>query len=925
MSYINNPTIKNSAPFLGNDTAIKSLTLINAEGGQVLQTKDVSGRIRYVSTEGLVNKIEDATRNVGSVFRVATYADMLASPEGFYKVINDENTGGTNVVYYWNGSVATPIGNDVTAIEKVANDIYDQFSLADRLGTFNAATGAYVISETGVTGTLVATPAAPFTTGKYFDCDTPGTNSLDGTSKLWGVGDKIISAVTKWDRIPFGVGDRTIASDKIIPKAITHPVTDFLVSGKNLFNPLAPDVTLGYYIAFGTGLPVVNAAYNSTGYLPVTAGLQYTVSYKNQIAWYNSSKGYISGDNTSPTLSNITITAPVGAAYMRCSVILASWATFQAEQSASATAYEAFRLYMDKSTSADIFAKKIDPTLVLAGVQMGYIKGRNLFNPNDADVSLGNYINVAFNGIVSVNASYNATGFIPVSAGLQYTMSYKNQIAWYKADKTFISGSLVADTAKTQTAPALAAYLRCSVILASWSTFQVEQAAVATSYEPYSWYLQNLSGVPVYAKNVSVDNNLLMPAPIIAPKIYFPRYRELSIYNENVHRYYDKEGKLCEIKLTTPPVAADLVLRGRSMKYTQSGAGLTSLAGTLKTYDADFVLKSTVNFAVQMVDETKTTAVKILNFGDSYTRNSVFVDRLMTSAGATNVSFIGVRLASSSAYAAVRNEGRGGWGMVTYVTPNTTIFNPFLQPQAPYKYYGNTSHWIASYATPTDLTNGYMDTSIRALFDNVTGLKISPSTNDVMYQNSASAYKRWDGSAWVTVTGLTWTFDVVKYRTLFSFASPDVVQILLGTNDFAENTPAEVETNYATFKTRYDTVIAAFKADNASVKIIVGVPVSSGKQGRDGTFQTERRKAAFWTLAKKLYADYGNREGESIYLGDYHSTVDRVYGFDPQQVLPFSTYTGVERDFYSSDTVHLSADGYKQMGDVYMGLIQALR
>ena len=94
MSYINNPTIKNSAPFLGNDTAIKSLTLINVEGGQVLQTKDVSGRIRYVTENGLVKDIEDATRSVGSVFRVATFADMiellqLNQPRQF-TVLNDE-------------------------------------------------------------------------------------------------------------------------------------------------------------------------------------------------------------------------------------------------------------------------------------------------------------------------------------------------------------------------------------------------------------------------------------------------------------------------------------------------------------------------------------------------------------------------------------------------------------------------------------------------------------------------------------------------------------------------------------------------------------------------------------------------------------------------------------------------------------------
>lgn len=117
MSYINNPTIKNSAPFLGNDTAIKSLTLINVEGGQVLQTKDVSGRIRYVSTEGLVNKIEDATKTKGGSVEVDTYADLLnvaTTSPSLYIVKTDENSGGTNVMYYWNGVASVEVGGATT-------------------------------------------------------------------------------------------------------------------------------------------------------------------------------------------------------------------------------------------------------------------------------------------------------------------------------------------------------------------------------------------------------------------------------------------------------------------------------------------------------------------------------------------------------------------------------------------------------------------------------------------------------------------------------------------------------------------------------------------------------------------------------------------------------------------------------------------
>lgn len=90
------------------------------------------------------------------------------------------------------------------------DEIFETFSLADRLGVYNAATGIYTISETGITGTIVALPQ--FEKGKYFDVVVAGTNSIPVVSTQWTVGDKIISSVTKWDRIPH--------SDLALTKAI---------------------------------------------------------------------------------------------------------------------------------------------------------------------------------------------------------------------------------------------------------------------------------------------------------------------------------------------------------------------------------------------------------------------------------------------------------------------------------------------------------------------------------------------------------------------------------------------------------------------------------------------------------------------------------------------------------------------------------
>lgn len=94
----------------------------------------------------------------------------------------------------------------------------------------------------------------------------------------------------------------------------------------NLFVITDPDVAIHFFVVYSTGLLQSNSTYNATGYIPVVAGKEYRLSYKNQIAWYDAAKVYISGSSSTDT--NILQTAPIGAAYLRCSVVLAEWSAF---------------------------------------------------------------------------------------------------------------------------------------------------------------------------------------------------------------------------------------------------------------------------------------------------------------------------------------------------------------------------------------------------------------------------------------------------------------------------------------------------------------------------------------------------------------------------------------------------------------------
>jgi hypothetical protein len=114
-------------------------------------------------------------------------------------------------------------------------------------------------------------------------------------------------------------------------------------------------------------------------------------------------------------------------------------------------------------------------------------RNKNLFNVNDPDIVSGYFIYYS-TGTLSELADHYATGYIPVIGGVTYTISSKNQMAWYDKNKVYVSGSSQLDTNKTQTAPVTAKYLRCSVYSPSGqlATFQVEVGSTQTAYEAYN-------------------------------------------------------------------------------------------------------------------------------------------------------------------------------------------------------------------------------------------------------------------------------------------------------------------------------------------------------------------------------------------------------------------------------------------------------
>ncbi len=197
---------------------------------------------------------------------------------------------------------------------------------------------------------------------------------------------------------------------------------------------------------------------------------------------------------------------------------VANGQSFKVQGVGAVAAYEYRRISAASSVLIATYPSKsaYDSIADSLGAKADVAPGKNLLNPADPDVALGFFPNNT-TGRLQANVSYNASGYIPVVAGTTYTLSTKHYAVWYDASKTFISGSDNSDTAKTRTAPAGAAFLRCSASAGNeWASFQVEANTGSTLYEPYGKWI-----LPQAIKGGSLTSDKLADKGVTPDKVSF--------------------------------------------------------------------------------------------------------------------------------------------------------------------------------------------------------------------------------------------------------------------------------------------------------------------------------------------------------------------------------------------------------------------
>ncbi len=708
--------------------------------------------------------------------------------------------------------------------------------------------------------------------------------------------------------------DGSVTNSKLALSSVTPEKTNFLICGKNKFN--ANSVTAGSYLS-DTNIAVVNAGYSYSDFIPVIAGQDYVSNTPMRFTCYfNAAKEVVTGGyGGGTTISSFTV--PVGVSYVRVTIPSTIYASFQLETGSVATTFEAFYYKLQPADGGYVLIDQLAPQSITPKETNFLVIGKNKFNK--ATITTGFYLGET--GVAAANASYSYSDFIAVAPSQAYVGSSGMRFTtYYNAAKSVIAGGAGSDgfQVTTFTTPATAAFVRVTIGSTAHDGFQLETGSVSTAFEAFGYRLTVFDGIPVVvqASQVEVSADVVT----IAAKQYIAYGKEIALYHENVIKDYMPHRGRTGISFTGGQET------GPATKITPTiGQANTTIGANASIVNADYIAFADKAFSVVVSDAAKTTAANILNIGDSFTGRMTWANVILGTPAATGLTFSGNRNSNSST---IRCEGQGGWTMASYFTVDYNGYlSPFMQPGSfEYKYFGQTSFWIDANSVSPSYNAASFD-GIKGQFSASTGRKIAPSTGDLM--GEAGGYIYWNGVAWVSIASGDFggfAFNYGRYLAAWGIAAPTIVHVLLGTNDFYSATDATFAATYALYKTRYNTLIASVKADTPGAKIVVGIPVSSGRQGKWGTLTTERVKRAMWLLAKSLNADYGGREAEGIYVLDYHSVVDRFYGFDQVYDKPFTDYSGATGDgLYKSDITHLSLDGFKQMGNAYMGLIQYLR
>ena len=260
--------------------------------------------------------------------------------------------------------------------------------------------------------------------------------------------------------------------------------TNFVTRGKNLYNK---DTALsGYYIGYTSGGAFANAGFFASDFIPIdaTQGYLSLTPYSSfQMAFYDATKTYITGDYYYNNYPTGVVPIPSNAKFVRFSLVIGNKDKAQIEYGQTPTSFNNF--YLDFKYPKPL--NEILPDYSLEWFKTNFVtRGKNLYNKENAQD--GYYVSYA-NGGSAANAAFFLSEYILIDPSKGYVTvrpTDQFQLAFYDQFKTYISGAYYGNASSgTVAIPNNAVYVRFSARIECKNYAQLEYGQSATELEEY--------------------------------------------------------------------------------------------------------------------------------------------------------------------------------------------------------------------------------------------------------------------------------------------------------------------------------------------------------------------------------------------------------------------------------------------------------
>lgn len=352
---------------------------------------------------------------------------------------------------------------------------------------------------------------------------------------------------------------------------------------------------------------------------------------------------------------------------------------------------------------------------------------------------------------------------------------------------------------------------------------------------------------------------------------------------------------------------------GNCWRLNQFSDDMDEFDLTIRIYEDFGKLLAEKTTKINIVEKKEYAPCNLLCIGDSMTRAEVYIQQVVNKA--KNVNTVGLRNIAMG----VNHEGRGGWTSYAYLerfSDSGSGISPFLFPIGydAKEYFGDKAYWEKIGTSEYEASYSYSGIKPQKISDGMICLD-----NGIIYRYKNNEYIEEEKNP-------KFEFSFKKYIERYNLEKPDIVSLLFGANEFQlcsyENLEAEIKKYIEALKKMIDSI----KEFDKNIKIIINLPVCGSDQYAWGNAlgcksSLKQYDYCIKRASEALIEEFDKKE--NIYICPMIAVCDTDAGF-PWDYVKSNIYSD-KTEIRSSNWVHPSVVGYKQMGDALAAVICDIR